>query len=204
LAELASLHSRDKGGLLPAQDLDRITHWQAGTSPEWAQRYVKKETWEVVLAFIEASRAAVQREAQRRTRQRLQKRVLLMTLSIVLVATTLVLAVFSYRAETAKAAAQQALTNSYVRTIGVSSISSEELTALWELAELDPAKCQGQGAGDRPVVQERGIGAAGARSGRQRAAGRDRDEPGIASVHRASRRGTRRPLNSTLSLRRWV
>ena len=127
------------------QDLDRIAHWQARTSPEWAQRYVKKETWEGVLAFIEASRAAVQREAQQRTRQRLQKRVLLMTLSIVLVAATLVLAVFSYRAETAKAAAQQALTNSYVRTIGVSdgdSISPDELAALWELAELDRANAK--------------------------------------------------------------
>ena len=120
LAELASLHSRSEGGLLPAEDLDRISRWQARTSPEWAQRYVKKETWEGVLAFIEASRAAVQREAQRRTRQRLQKRVLLRTLSIVLVAATLFLAVFSYQAETAKAAAQQALTNSYLRTIGVS------------------------------------------------------------------------------------
>jgi hypothetical protein len=42
LAELAGLRRR---GLLPAEDLDRITHWQARTSPEWAQRYVKKETW---------------------------------------------------------------------------------------------------------------------------------------------------------------
>ena len=145
LAELTSLHNRGKGGLLPAQDLDRITHWQAGTSPEWAQRYVKKETWEGVLAFIEASRAAEQIEVQRRTRQRLQKRVLLWTLSIVLVAATLVLAVFSYRAETAKAAAQQALTNSYVRTIGVfdsGSLSSDELAALWELAELDPTNAK--------------------------------------------------------------
>lgn len=145
LAELASLHSRDKGGLLPAADLARITDWQTRVSAEWAQRYVKKETWEGVLAFIEASRAAEQREAQRRTRQRLQKRVLLMTLSIILVAATLVLAVFLDRAETAKAAAQQALTNSYLRTIGVSesdTISPDELAALWELAELDPANAK--------------------------------------------------------------
>ena len=108
-----------KGGLLPAEDLDRITDGKR-VSAEWAQRYVKKETWEGVLTFIETSRAAVQREVQQRTRQRRQKRVLLTTLGIVLVAATLILAVFSYRAETAKTAAQQALTNSYVRTIGVS------------------------------------------------------------------------------------
>jgi hypothetical protein len=138
LAELASLHNRDKGGLLPVADLARIKDWQTRVSAEWAQRYVKKETWEGVLAFIETSRAAVQREVQQRTK-------LFRTLGFVLVAGTFALAVLWYRADTAKATAQQALTDSYVRTIGVSERdpnSSDELTALWELAELDPTNAK--------------------------------------------------------------
>ncbi len=146
LAELASLHSRGKGGLLPAVDLVRITDWQTRVSAGWAQRYVKKETWEGVLEFIETSRAALQREAQQRDRQLRQKRALFMTLGVVLVTAMIGLAIFSYRAETAKAAAQQALTNSFLRTIGVSDeykiISSDEFAALWELAELDPANAK--------------------------------------------------------------
>ncbi|MGH8547275.1 MAG: hypothetical protein ACRERU_01480 [Methylococcales bacterium] len=61
-------------------------------------------------------------------------------MTVVLVAATLILAIFSYQADTAKAAAQKALTNSYVRTIRVSgddSGSPDELEALRELAELD-------------------------------------------------------------------
>ena len=47
------------------------------------------------------------------------------------------------RSKNAKAAAQEALTRSFVRTIGVSEkdkeLAPDERAALWELAELDPA-----------------------------------------------------------------
>ncbi|MGH6819757.1 MAG: hypothetical protein ACREDU_02715, partial [Methylocella sp.] len=143
LAELARLWERRKGGLLAVRDLDRIEQWQARASPEWAARYVTKETWQGILNFIAASRGAVQK-------QRTKKRWMVMASVIILAVFMLGLALFSYQADTAKSAAQEALTNSYVRTIGVSVrdsdghivLSPDEWAALWELAEMDTANAR--------------------------------------------------------------
>jgi energy-coupling factor transporter ATP-binding protein EcfA2 len=172
LAELASLRKQGQDvGLLPAQDLERIARWKERVSTEWARRYVTKEAWWEAISFVEESRAKVKREEEQRQKQAQQKRALVRWVTIILIVATGVsiwAAVYSWRktvlarkalvraktaeetakdqarkADAATAAAQEALTQSFVRTIGVSDdyrgLTPDERAALWELAELDPA-----------------------------------------------------------------
>jgi hypothetical protein len=178
LAEVASLRKQGQGGLLPAEDLERIDRWKQRASAEWARRYVPKETWGEAISFVEESRAEVKREEEQLQKQSRQKRALVQLVAIILIVATgisiwaaiyswrkTVLARYAQRAteralvraktaeDTAKAqannasqataAAQEALTRSFVRTIGVSIFAEtpepDEQAALWELAELDPS-----------------------------------------------------------------
>jgi len=164
LADLASLREQGQGGLLPAQDLERIDRWKQQVSAEWACRYVKEEEWEKALHFVEESRAEVKRDEEQRQKQARQKKALVWAIRfIVLFATVISIFAALYsarkavlarnaqreakialvRANEAKVAAQEALTRSFVRTIGVSYSDEiperDEQAALWELAELGSA-----------------------------------------------------------------
>src|SRR5262245_15133489 len=163
LADLARLRKQGQGGLLPAQDLERIDRWKERISAEWSRRYVTNEEWEEALSFVEESRAQVKREEEQRQKQARQKKVLLRWVAIALIVATTFSTVFMLRAlnsekkakiseskaqisavasKEAQQAAQEALTRSFERTIGVYSfgvLQLDERAALWELAELDPA-----------------------------------------------------------------
>src|SRR5262249_54175659 len=69
-----------------------------------------------------------------------KKRGLLAAIVIVLAVATAISLVLMFQANSAKAAAQRALTDSFFRTIGTSGdlipLSSDEQAALWDLAEL--------------------------------------------------------------------
>ena len=80
---------------------------------EWARRYVKQEAWEHVVAFIKESENDVKKQHRK-------KRGLLLFIAIVLVAATTISLVLMFQANSAKAAAQRALTHSFFRTIGLS------------------------------------------------------------------------------------
>ena len=130
LAELASLRKQGQDvGLLPAQDLERIARWEKRVSTEWARRYLTKEAWVEAISFVEESRAKVKREEEQRQRQAQQKRALIRWVASILIVATMistgamVWALNSQRkAKSSAAAAQEALTQSFVRTIGVSTI----------------------------------------------------------------------------------
>ncbi|MEA3210730.1 MAG: hypothetical protein QOE70_3787 [Chthoniobacter sp.] len=152
LAELANLRRQGQGvGLLPAQDLERIGRWRQRVSAEWACRYVTKEAWDEARSFIGESQAHVANEEEERRRQARQRRTLVRAMAIILVVATafsvwqMVRALRAKReAEKATIAAQEALTRSFVRTIGASTSvipaqPPDERAASWELAELEPA-----------------------------------------------------------------
>ena len=73
LSEQASLHEQHKGGLILAEDLERVGSWKKRVSAEWARRYVGKNAWEAVLGFVEESQAEagkrVQEEQARQQRE---------------------------------------------------------------------------------------------------------------------------------------
>ena len=139
LAEQASNRKQGQGGLLPAQDLERIDRWKQRVSAEWALRYVTKEAWEDAISFVEESRAQVKREEEQRRKQARYKRALILVIALILLVAAGVSLWLMRNANKAKAA-QEALTRSFARTIGVSDEPApEERAALWELAELDLA-----------------------------------------------------------------
>jgi hypothetical protein len=133
LAEQAVLRSQNAGGLLSATDLVRIAEWNRRVSVEWAHRYVKPEAWENVVAYIEESKNDVKKQAWK-------KRGLLAAIVIVLAVATAISLVLMFQANSAKAAAQRTLTDSFFRTIGPAELRgmllSDERAALWDLAEL--------------------------------------------------------------------
>lgn len=104
LAELASLRKQGQEvGLLPAQDVERISRWKQRVSPQWARRYVSQDAWEGSLQFVEESQAEVKGEEERRRKQAQQKRVMTRAVAIVLLIATgisIFAAIFSWRQRT--------------------------------------------------------------------------------------------------------
>ena len=149
LVQQASLRRKGKGDVLGPQDLERIRDWRERVSRKWALRYVTEKTWDEVLAFVQESETEAERKRSAEARQARVRKRLLLLLGFVLVLTTIISLSFARRAQTkaddaerAKKNAEEALTQSCVRIIGVSdrySLSADERAALWELSELDIA-----------------------------------------------------------------
>jgi Novel STAND NTPase 1 len=149
LVQQASLRRKGKGGVLGPQDLERIRDWRERISPKWALRYVTEKTWDEVVAFVRESETEAEGKRLAEARQAQVRKTLLRLLGFVLVATTIVSVGFCRQAQTkavaeerAKKNAEEALTQSFVRTIGVSDryrLSADERAAFWELSELDIA-----------------------------------------------------------------
>jgi len=99
VAELASLHNQNQGGLLQAQDLERITHWRDRVSAEWARRYVPNERWAEVVAFIDASTREhdAQIAATARARERALRRARTWAWAYGAIALVLIAWIFGYR-----------------------------------------------------------------------------------------------------------
>ena len=141
--------AREREDVLGPQDLERIRDWRERISPKWALRYVTEKTWDEVLAFVQESETEAERKRRAEARQAQVRKTLLRLLGFVLVAATIVSVWFCTKAqieavaaERAKKNAEEALTQSFVRTIGVSdatALSADERAALWELSELDIA-----------------------------------------------------------------
>ena len=130
--------SRSTTGLLPAGILGRVDTWAGRVTRAWAERYVSAETWNAITVLIADSRMAAkdaERETRRQeTRLRRWKRV---AIALVLVS-ALVVGWMGFSAVRARNALETALTNSYVRVIGLSDrLSPGEAAALWELAASD-------------------------------------------------------------------
>lgn len=117
-----------KGGLLPAEDVDRIEKWKKRVSLKWAGRYVTEtqEAWVKAIAFFQESQNHVKK-------QRLYKRSLI-------AAGILVPLIFLFQAERAKTEIGKVLIDQFNGTIGISDVfepSATERAALWKLAELE-------------------------------------------------------------------
>jgi hypothetical protein len=153
LAQQASLRRQGKGGFIGRDDLHRVLRWKDGVSEAWALRYITKDAWVDVLAYIDES---VAKDKQERDREARSKAILRRIVWIVIVIGTIISVIFGVMArraeeraneqakaaEKARNAAEEALTRSFLRTIGVSDRSepsADERDALWELAELDAA-----------------------------------------------------------------
>jgi energy-coupling factor transporter ATP-binding protein EcfA2 len=163
LVEQAHLHKAGKGGPLTAEDLPRIAVWEKEATWQWAMRYVRKDDWDQVLTFVDESRRKIERHAKRQRATVLATGLVLMLATVVsivqmvranrvatekgeaerranLAATNAVAQ--QKRAEAATAAANEALTKNFARTIGFSdsrALLPEEIGTVWELAELPEA-----------------------------------------------------------------
>jgi hypothetical protein len=146
VAELRRLVDRIDGrALLQAEELDRVAPWQESyiTSLEWAKRYVTVDQWTQVQAFLAESVKDVKRRHDQK------RNTLLIILGILLLASGVSFFFFvrakiaAQKAEAIQRAArtvQDAVSNGFFRTIGVSNQNiptRDEREALWELAELD-------------------------------------------------------------------
>jgi energy-coupling factor transporter ATP-binding protein EcfA2 len=159
IAELASLRRQGEGGLVPAQDLERIGRWKERVSPEWARRYVSNEEWDEALRFVAESQLEAEHEremermetARKREEEQRQKHAEQRKLFVYAIASILLVAtVFSAsqmvaawnarkRAVNATEEAQEALKRPFLRTIGSSHgtvPTLDERESLWELASL--------------------------------------------------------------------
>jgi energy-coupling factor transporter ATP-binding protein EcfA2 len=142
LAKQANDRVERRGGLLGEQDLERIRKWRNRISPQWALRYVKRETWDELLAFIQESENEAERQRKEQARQAQVRRWLWGALGGVLVVAALVCFLFAIAAHHEADNARRQSVNSIVRPIGVNRYWSEsegEQEALWQLAEMDPA-----------------------------------------------------------------
>lgn len=126
---------------------DKVAAWwdKRNPSPAWAERYVPG-SWAAISSYWEKQKEAARRrkmEAElEREKQKRRKKVFAGTLAciVTLIATfSAVSTWFYFKAKKSEGAAQQALANSFVRSIGRSSEETPsliELDSLWELAEL--------------------------------------------------------------------
>lgn len=144
LVELAGLQRQDQGSLLQAQDLERVSRWRQRVSAEWAQRYVSPDRWHEALAFVDLSRADLERrrteETARLARQTRRNRLAVAAVIASLLAGVIAAVWLMVRAQRAQSSAQEALTRSFQRTIATAlsrEAAAAETDALWELAALD-------------------------------------------------------------------
>jgi hypothetical protein len=127
LVHQAKLRCKEAGDVLGPKDLERIRDWRERVSLEWALRYVTKEAWDKVLDFVQESETEADRKRKAEARQAQVRKTLLLLVGFVLVAATITSVSFCTKAtseataaEGAKRNAEEALTQSFVRTIGVS------------------------------------------------------------------------------------
>ena len=132
LAELASLRKQSQDvGLLPAQDLERISRWEQRVSAEWARRYVTKEEWDEALGFVEESQSEAKRKGKEEQRRKRVKFAYLVGI--------IVLAAMGFYFWQEMTHAHEALFQPFLRTIGSSSDvmpTVDERESLWDLATL--------------------------------------------------------------------
>ena len=162
LVDGAWLYREEGRALLQPKELDRVSQWEKDNLPsvEWAQRYVTSDEWNAAQNFVARSAEDVKQrqeaEKDREEQWARLKRNIVLTVGLILVFASGISGFFMLRAlqaarqaniakreaETETKAAQNALTDSFFRTIGVSNAKipmRDEREALWELAQLDRA-----------------------------------------------------------------
>jgi energy-coupling factor transporter ATP-binding protein EcfA2 len=105
LAQQASLRRQGKGGFIGRDDLHRVLRWKDGVSEAWALRYITKDAWVDVLAYIDESVAKDKQECDREARS---KAILRRIVWIVIVIGTIISVIFGVMARRAEERGQRA------------------------------------------------------------------------------------------------